>query len=108
MSGRLLALAVVVVLFGALSAVALADVGYVGIIEPHFKSWGAGQVFTDLVIMCVLGCIWMVYDGRQRGIASWPFVLLTLVAGSFGPLFYLILREVRSAPSARTPQSVSR
>ena len=101
---RFLVLAVVVVLFGVLSAIALLDVGYVGIIAPHFKSWGAGQVFADLVIMCLLGCTWMLHDARTRGTSAWPFVILTLVAGSFGPLFYLLLREVRS--TSRTRASV--
>ena len=104
MQMRFLVLAVVVVLFGVLSAIALLDVGYVGIIAPHFKSWGAGQVFADLVIMCLLGCFWMLRDARTRGTSAWPFVILTLVAGSFGPLFYLLLREVRS--TSRTRASV--
>jgi hypothetical protein len=96
MSIRLLALLVVIVLFGALSAMALMDVGYFGIIEPHFQSWGAGQVFADLVILAVMACFWMVADGRARGINPWPFVAITVVAGSFGPLFYLVARELRS------------
>jgi len=99
MSARLLLLIVVIGLFGALSAVALMDVGYLGIIEPHFQSWGAGQVFADLVILGVLGCVWMVADGRARGINPWPFVIATLFAGSFGVLFYLVLRELRSGAS---------
>jgi uncharacterized membrane protein YqjE len=94
MSARLLALFVVLVLFGALTAVALADVGYLGILEPHFRSWGAGQVLADLVILGLLACIWMVNDARQRGATVWPFVLLTLAAGSFGPLLYLLAREM--------------
>lgn len=99
MSARLLALIVVIGLFGLLSAVALLDVGYLGIFEPHFQSWAGGQVFADLVIMCVLGCFWMVADGRARGINPWPFVVTTFLLGSFGVLFYLVLREVRqSAP----------
>ena len=101
MSMRFLVLVVVIALFGALSATALLNVGYFGIIAPHFKSWGAGQVLADLVIMCVLGCIWMVYDAPKRGLSAWPFVILTLVAGSFGPLLYLLLREVRSTSAAR-------
>ena len=52
-------------------------------------------MLTDLTIMCVLGCTWMVADGRARGINPWPFVLITFVAGSFGPLTYLVLRDVR-------------
>lgn len=96
MSVRLLVLLVVIALFSVLSALALADVGYLGILEPHFRSWGGGQVFADLAIMCVLGCIWMVGDGRSRGINAWPFVVATLFLGSFGVLGYLVLREVRA------------
>ena len=99
MSIRSLLLIVVIGLFGVLTALALMDVGYFGIIEPHFQSWGAGQVFADLVILAVLSCIWMVQDGRARKINPWPFVILTLLAGSFGILFYLVLREVRSSAS---------
>ena len=105
MSMRLLFLVLVLALFGALTAVALADVGYLGILAPHFQSWGAGQVLADLVILALLGCVWMVQDARARGAAAWPFVLLTLVGGSFGVLLYLLVRE-RAA--GRAPESVAR
>ncbi len=95
MSGRLFVLIVVTAAFGVLTTIALVDVGYWGIIEPHFKSWGAAQVFWDLVIVAVLAVIWVVRDARARGANPWPFVLLTLVGGSFGPLLYLIVRELR-------------
>lgn len=100
MSGRLILLAVVISLFTVLTALALLDVGYFGILKPHFESWGGAQVFTDLVIVCLLSCIWMVQDARQRGISVWPFILITLVLGSFGPLLYLAFRELR-APAVR-------
>ncbi len=96
MTVRFSALLIVIVAFGVLSALALADAGYLGIIEPHFQSWGGGQVFADLVILAILSCFWMVADARTRGVSPWPFVLLTLAAGSFGPLLYLALREYRS------------
>ncbi|MGD1942529.1 MAG: hypothetical protein ACFB0G_14560 [Leptolyngbyaceae cyanobacterium] len=38
------------ILFGALSAIALWQHGYWGILAPHFQSFGAGQVFADLVL----------------------------------------------------------
>jgi hypothetical protein len=101
MSARLLLLIVVIALFGALSAVALMDVGYLGIIAPHFQSWGAGQVFADLVILAVLGCAWMVDDGRARGINPWPYVIVTVFTGSFGILFYLVARELRAKDGLR-------
>ena len=103
MSGRLVALVGTVLAFGLLTALALMEVGYFGIIEPHFKSWGAAQVLVDLVIACGLACYWMLNDVRERGVSAWPFIALTLVLGSFGPLFYLVTRELRSG--ARPPVS---
>jgi uncharacterized membrane protein YqjE len=91
------ALVAVTIAFAALTAVALSDVGYLGIFEPHFQSWGAAQVLADLVILAMLSCLWMVADSRTSGVAAWPFVVLTLFAGSFGPLLYLIVRA-RKAP----------
>lgn len=105
MSGRLIALFAVLVGFGVLSTLALMDVGYFGIIQPHFRSWGGAQVFTDLVILAVLACVWMLNDARESGLSAWPFIAITLVAGSFGPLLYLVARELRS--KTRRPASAS-
>lgn len=96
MSGRLVFLVAVIVAFGLLTAEALVDVGYFGIFEMHLQSSAGMQVLTDLVIVCLLACIWMVQDARQRGLSAWPFVVLTFAAGSFGPLFYLAWREWRA------------
>lgn len=106
MSSRVLLLLSVIVAFGTLSAVALADVGYVGILAPHFESWGGGQVLADLVIACTLAMIWMVWDSRTSGVNAWPFVVLTLVGGSFGPLLYLVTREVKGAAARRSASSL--
>ena len=99
MSNRLIALVIVTLGFGVLTLLALMDVGYFGILEPHFRTWGGAQVFVDLVIIAILACIWMVYDAREqgKGLSAWPFIAITLVAGAFGPLLYLIVRELRSA-----------
>ena len=99
MSGRFIVLAAVIFGFGVLTTLALMDVGYFGIVAPHFRSWGGGQVLTDLVIMCVLACIWMGNDARESGLPVWPFVALTVFAGSFGPLLYLAAREMRRVAS---------
>ena len=96
MSGRLLLLFLVIAGFGVLSTLALLDVGYLGILAPHFRSWGGAQVFADLTILAVASCIWMVRDAPGRGLPAWPFILLTLVAGSFGPLAYLLVRKLRA------------
>ena len=103
MSTRFLVLLMVIVALGVLTVLALADVGYLGILAPHFQSFGEGQVLADLVIALSLACFWMVADGRTSGLNPWPFVVLTLLTGSFGPLFYLVARELK-AP-ARTAAS---
>tara|TARA_R110000868_G_scaffold411503_2_gene704784 strand:- start:583 stop:969 length:387 start_codon:yes stop_codon:yes gene_type:complete len=100
MSFRLIALAAVILAFGVLSVEALLDVGFIGIFELHLASWAGMQVITDLVIVCGLAMIWMVSDSRTSGVPAWPFVILTLVSGSFGPLFYLVARELK-APAGR-------
>jgi hypothetical protein len=53
--------------FGALSAIALWQHGYWGIIEPHFQSFAAAQVFADLVIALSLFLVWMWRDARATG-----------------------------------------
>ena len=81
MSGRLIALVMVIAAFGALTTLALMDVGYLGIIKPHFRSWGEGQVLADLVILGVLACLWMGRDARAHGLPAWPFILMTVFLG---------------------------
>tara|TARA_R110000868_G_scaffold95307_1_gene262276 strand:+ start:526 stop:837 length:312 start_codon:yes stop_codon:yes gene_type:complete len=101
MTGRFFALLIVFAAFGGLSLMAIMDVGYFGILEPHFQSWGGAQVFVDLVIVCLLACIWMVHDARTSGISAWPFIVLTMVAGSIGPMAYLLVRELKVPAAAR-------
>ena len=100
MPSRLLLLAAVILAFGALSALALREAGYAGIILQHFENYAGMQVFFDLVIVCGLAIVWMVHDGKTSGVTPWPFVVLTLAAGAFGPLFYLVAREIKSRAAA--------
>lgn len=86
-------LLITIILFGALSAVALWEHGFWGIIAPHFQSSGAGQVFADLVIALTLAMIWMWHDAKATGRNVWPWIVATLALGSFGPLFYLLTRK---------------
>lgn len=80
-------------LFGALSAVALWQHGYWGIIAPHFQSFGGGQVLADLVIALTLVMVWMWHDARAAGRNPWPWIAATLVVGSLSPLLYLLIRK---------------
>jgi hypothetical protein len=86
-------LVVTLVLFGALTAVALGHHGFRGIFETIFQSWAGIQVLVDLVIALVLVLVWMWRDAQVLKRSVWPYVLITLVAGSFGPLLYLLTRK---------------
>jgi hypothetical protein len=90
-------LSVVLVGFGVLSGLALFNHGYWGIIEPHFKSFGAAQVLADLVIALTLVLTWLVRDAKKTGRNPFGWILLTLATGSFGPLIYLLTAKERAA-----------
>ncbi len=89
-------LTIVLIPFSALSAVAVWQHGYWGILAPHFQTTGAAQVLADLVIALSLVMVWMWNDAKTKGRKVVPWIALTLVAGSFGPLLYL-LTERRAA-----------
>ena len=98
-------LVAVSVAFTILTSVALMRHGFMGISAPHFQSYGAGQVFADLVIALALNLVWIAHDARARGRRLWPWVCITLATGSFGPLLYLILRDRgNGSRSSPTPQ----
>ena len=78
--------------FSLVTAYALWEVGYIGIFTSSLANWGTAQVLCDLVVTSLLAIIWMVNDARSRGTNAWPFVVVTLLAGSFGPLLYLLKR----------------
>lgn len=86
-------LVLVLILFGSLTGAALWTHGYWGIIEPHFQTFGAGQVFADLVIALGLVMVWMWRDARRIGRNPWPWLVATLLLGSFSPLVYLLTRR---------------
>ncbi len=86
-------LTVTLVLFGALTAAGLWQHGYWGIFAPHFQSFGGGQVLADLVIALTLVMVWMCRDAKATGRNVWPWIVVTLAAGSFGPLLYLLTRK---------------
>lgn len=89
-------LLITIILFGALSAVALWQDGFWGIISPHFQTFGGGQVFADLVIALTLAMVWMWHDAKATGRNAWLWIVATLTLGSFGPLIYLLTRKQTS------------
>ena len=66
------------------------------------SSSDTAQVVIDLYIMAFLAICWMCTDSKRLGKSKWyitPFVLLTLVFVSIGPLLYLVFnpRDLREA-----------
>jgi hypothetical protein len=92
---RTVALAILIP-FALLTAYAVWQVGYLGIFEYHRHSPARWQVIADLVIACLLVLMWLVPEARKAGRNPWPRVVLTLVAGSIGPLLYLIVSGDRA------------
>ena len=86
-------LVVTLLLFGALTAVTVWHHGYLGIFETMLQTWAGIQVLIDLVIALVLVLVWMWRDARALQRNVWPYVLITLAAGVFGPLLYLLTRK---------------
>ena len=87
---RLIALALLIP-FCVLTAYAVQQVGYWGIVEYHFPSPAGWQVITDLVIAIVLIMFWMVKDARKHGRNVIPYLLVCVFLGSIGPLLYLVM-----------------
>lgn len=95
------ALALVFAAFGAYSLHVIAELGYLGLWQALLSQDASRQALLDLLIASVLllGFIWR--DAQARGRRFWPYALLTLASGSFGPLLYLLLApDARAAASA--------
>ena len=85
-----LVLGVVLAAFSAMTIAAVAQHGYVGFFEYQFRSLAGVQVFADLSIALLLVLAWLWQDARANARNPYPWVVLTLAAGSFGPLLYLL------------------
>src|SRR5699024_1310705 len=81
--------------FAALTAWALYEVGYLGIFAAGLSGPASMQILADLVILGGLACLWIIADARARGANPWPYVVITLFAGAFGPLLFLLARQRR-------------
>ena len=99
---RIALFATLFVAHAVVTAVALVQVGYLGIFQEALAGWGAGQVVSDLSVALVLVNVWMLVDAKNHGWNAWPYVVLSLPLGSLAPLAYLLLREIRLAEPQAT------
>ena len=93
---RVALLALLTAAFTVISGIALARFGYVALWQLPFESAGTVQLFADLCIAMLLITSWMMRDARTSGVPALPYVVLTVLTGSFGPLGYLLHRELKS------------
>ncbi|MBL8381592.1 MAG: DUF2834 domain-containing protein [Burkholderiales bacterium] len=90
-------ISLVLIGFGALSAIAVWREGLTEIFAAALKSFASAQIFFDLVIALTLVMVWMWKDARATGRNPWPWIAATLLTGSFAPLVYLLTRKAGSA-----------
>jgi Terpene cyclase DEP1 len=79
-----------------ITALALWQDGLVGIFVAIVHSYASMQIFTDLVIALTFVMVWMWRDAKNTSRNVWPWIVLTLVAGSFGPLLYFITGQEKA------------
>jgi len=84
---------ITIILFGALTGLAVWHDGITGIFGSIISSYGSAQIYIDLFIALVLIMTWMWHDAKATGRNPWPWIIATLAVGSFGPLVYLLTRK---------------
>jgi Terpene cyclase DEP1 len=97
-------LIVVAIAFAMLSFPAVVEHGIAGIFLHQFQNLAGLQVLADLTIALGLFIVWMWGDARRCGRTPWPWLGLTLAAGSFGPLLYLLFAKRR--PLDASPRDI--
>ena len=100
MRERTLVLSVVLAAFTAFSAYVVWEHGVIGLMERCFDNSATTLAFVDMTIALTLVMVWMWGDAKDRGVSPVPYVVLTLMLGSVGPLLYLIRRDL-GAPAPR-------
>ncbi|MEI7474487.1 MAG: DUF2834 domain-containing protein [bacterium] len=88
-----IAIIIVLLLFSVLTFLALRSYGFLGIFKLEFQNFGTMQVFADLIISSILVLFWIKSDSKKNNRLFWPWALLTLAIGSFGPLLYLLFSK---------------
>ena len=92
--------------FAVLNAYVLYLYGYGGFVELATANLATIAVLVDLTIALSLVSVWMWNDAKRRGISALPYLAVTLVLGSIGPLLYL-LRTSGQESSVAAPGRLS-
>jgi len=98
-TGARIAIGLVLLAFADLNAYVIWRYGYLGFLELVTANAATTAALVDLTIALTLVAVWMWRDARRRGVSPLPYVALTAVLGSIGPLAYLVVhgREAKLA-----------
>ena len=88
-------LSVLLLALSGLTLWAVADAGLWSLWRNNLSHPAGLQLFTDLGIALTLVLAWMWRDAATHGRRFWPWAVFTLVAGSFGPLLYLLSAKTK-------------
>jgi hypothetical protein len=101
MNGKKMLLGFVLADFLALHVYALETSGITGFVQWAQSLAGWGLVLTvDLVIALSIIGVAMYRDARKKGMSPLPYLMMMPLAGSAGPLLYLLRSASKeSAPS---------
>ena len=105
MNVKQLGLEAVLIGFLGLNAYVIYQYGYIGFLEQALTNAATVAVFVDLTIALSLVLLWMWQDARERGVSTLPYIVLTFVLGSVGPLLYLIRRFSKEPTLFTNPQT---
>jgi hypothetical protein len=76
--------------FSVLNVYVLSQYGLGDFLELLTANAVTVLAFVDLTIALSLIVVWMWNDAKDRGISALPYLAITLVLGSIGPLLYLL------------------
>jgi hypothetical protein len=87
-------LATVLVLFSIYTGWIIWQFGYTSVFEVCLREHPSTQALIDLLISCGLLFFIMIFDNRRSGRPIRkvvPFAIVTVLAGSIGPLLYFLV-----------------
>lgn len=75
--------------FSVLNVYVMSQYGVGDMVELVTANAVTVLALVDLTIALSLVAVWMWNDAKDRGISALPYIAITMVLGSIGPLLYL-------------------
>jgi len=86
-----IAVGLVLLAFADLNFYVVSQYGYSGFLELATANAATIAVLVDLTIALSFISVWMWRDARRRGITVVPYLAVTALLGSIGPLLYVLI-----------------